>query len=89
MDPFATIVNALLRADARFVVMDVCSRIVIYDVWSRRRTFIIDGVEIPVASLADIVQSKADAGREKDRLFLATHEDALQQLFGDGADGSE
>ncbi len=48
-------------------------------VWARRRTFLVDGVEIPVARLTDIVQSKANAGREKDRLFLATHEEALRQ----------
>ena len=51
------------------------------DVWSRRRTFVVDGVEIPVASLTDIVTSKANLGREKDRLFLATHEHALGELL--------
>jgi predicted nucleotidyltransferase len=51
-------------------------------VWSERRTFVVDGVEIPVARLSHIVQSKAAAGREKDRLFLATHADALRQLLG-------
>lgn len=50
------------------------------DVWSRRRIFTIDGVEIPVASLADIVQSKANAGRDKDRLFLAMYQDKLREL---------
>ncbi len=51
------------------------------DVWSRRRTFLVDGVEIPVARLTDIVTSKVNAGREKDRLFLATHEHALGELL--------
>lgn len=51
------------------------------DVWSRRRTFRVDGVEIPVALLTDIVTSKANVGRPKDRLFLATHEDAIRQLL--------
>lgn len=51
-------------------------------VWPERRTFIVDGVEIPVARLSHIVESKAAAGREKDRLFLATHADALRQLLG-------
>ncbi len=46
-------------------------------VWSARRTFVVDGVDIPVAALSHIVQSKANAGRAKDRLFLATHEHAL------------
>jgi hypothetical protein len=52
------------------------------EVWTRRRNFVVDGVEIPVARLSDIVRSKAMAGREKDRLFLATHRDALRQLMG-------
>ena len=51
------------------------------DVWSRRRSFAVEGVEVPVASLADIVQSKARVGRPKDRLFLATHEEAINQLL--------
>jgi hypothetical protein len=50
------------------------------DVWSRRRVFKVEGVEVPVASLKDIVASKAAAGRPKDRLFLATHEEALREL---------
>ncbi len=52
------------------------------EVWPRRRTFVVDGVPIPVALLTDIVQSKANVGRPKDRLFLATHEDAIRQLLG-------
>jgi len=57
------------------------------DVWARRRSFKVDGVDIPVARLTDIVTSKANVGREKDRLFLATHEEALRQLMGDDAAG--
>jgi hypothetical protein len=52
------------------------------DASSRRRTFKVQGVEVPVAALSDIVASKAAAGRPKDQLFLATHEDALRQLLG-------
>src|SRR5262249_51941479 len=51
-------------------------------VWSERRTFPSEGVEIPVARLMHIVQSKAAAGRVKDRLFLATHRDRLEQPPG-------
>jgi hypothetical protein len=51
-----------------------------HDVWLRRRVFIVDGVNVPVAPLKDLVISKAKAGREKDRLFLATHKDALKQF---------
>ena len=39
-----------------------------------------DDVDIPVARLADIVTSKAAAGRKKDRLFLATHAEAIRQM---------
>lgn len=51
------------------------------DVWKARRVFRADRVRLPVASLAHIVRSKAAAGRPKDRLFLATHEEALRQLL--------
>ena len=51
------------------------------DVWAERRTFPAEGVEIPVARLAHIVQSKRNAGREKDLTFLVTHEQALRDLL--------
>ena len=51
------------------------------DVWRERRTFLVGGVELHVARLRDIVQSKRAAGRDKDRLFLATHREALQELL--------
>ena len=50
-------------------------------VWTERREFIVDGVVVPVARLLHIVESKHAAGRDKDRLFLATHRDALEQLL--------
>jgi hypothetical protein len=50
-------------------------------VWNERRVFKIEGVEVPTARLLHIVQSKEAAGRDKDRLFLATHRDALEQLL--------
>ena len=50
-------------------------------VWNERRTFLIDNVELSVARLLHIVQSKHAAGRDKDRLFLATHRDGLQELL--------
>jgi len=50
-------------------------------VWSERRMFVVDEVEIPTARLLHIVTSKHAAGRDKDRLFLATHRDALEQLL--------
>ncbi|MGQ0735060.1 MAG: hypothetical protein ACT4QD_15565 [Acidobacteriota bacterium] len=50
-------------------------------VWAERRSFIVDGVEVPVARLHHIIQSKHAAGRDKDRLFLATHREALEALL--------
>jgi hypothetical protein len=52
-------------------------------VFGRRRLFLVDGIGIPVATLHDIVTSKAAAGRAKDRLFLAAHADALRSLIDD------
>lgn len=54
-------------------------------VWKDRRIFIVDGVSLPVARLAHIVESKAAADRAKDRLFLATHREALQHLMSEDA----
>jgi hypothetical protein len=53
-------------------------------VWNERRTFVVDDVEIPVARLLHIVTSKHATGRDKDRLFLATHREALEQLLRRG-----
>jgi hypothetical protein len=50
-------------------------------VWNERRGFVVEGVEIPTARLLHIITSKHAAGRDKDRLFLATHRDALEQLL--------
>jgi len=53
------------------------------EVWRERRTFVVEGASIPVARLVHVVTSKHAAGRDKDRLFLATHRDALEQLLKD------
>lgn len=50
-------------------------------VWDARRDFLIDGSPVPTARLMHIVESKHATGRDKDKLFLATHLDALQQLL--------
>ncbi len=78
--------RALVRASRAELQVDLSLVMAGFDfetVWTERRVFLVDGVEIPVARLAHIVESKAAAGREKDRLFLATHADALRQLLGD------
>lgn len=50
-------------------------------VWEERRIFSSEGVEIPVARLDHIVQSKRVVGRPKDLLFFSTHEELLEQLL--------
>ena len=76
--------RALVRAEGPELRVDltlVMAGFEFDEVWQRRRIFRSEDVEIPVARLEDIVASKAAAGRPKDRLFLATHEDALRQLM--------
>jgi hypothetical protein len=50
-------------------------------VWNERREFRFDDIPVPTARLLHIVESKQATGRDKDKLFLATHFDALQQLL--------
>ena len=50
-------------------------------VWAERRVFQVEGAQVPVARLTHIVTSKHAAGRDKDRLFLATHRQALEDLL--------
>jgi hypothetical protein len=77
--------RALVRAtDGRGLDVDLTLVMAGFDfesVWRDRRTFVVDGVDIPVARLRHIVESKATAGRDKDRLFLATHAEALRDLL--------
>lgn len=56
-------------------------------VWAAHRVFEVEGVAIPVARLAHIVASKAAAGREKDRIFLASHREALENMLSDDEAG--
>jgi hypothetical protein len=78
--------RALVRAgDEHGLLVDLTLVMAGHDfetVWNERRIFLVEGVEIPVARLTHIVRSKAAVGRDKDRLFLATHADALKQLLG-------
>ena len=50
-------------------------------VWSDRRVFRVENVEIPVARLSHLVRSKRRAGRDKNRLFFAAHGDAVRDLI--------
>lgn len=51
------------------------------EVWPARRTFEVGGVAIPAAKLSHVVEPSARAGRQRDRLFLATHREALSYLL--------
>jgi hypothetical protein len=77
--------RALVRAtDQRTLDVDLTLSMSGFDfetVWRERRLFRVEGVDVPVARLRHIVESKAAAGRPKDRLFLATHEEALRDLL--------
>ncbi len=50
-------------------------------IWKEHGQFNVGNVEIPVARLAHIVESKARANRPKDRLFLETYRDRLRDLL--------
>ena len=49
------------------------------DLWTSHVTFDLDGIQVPTASLADIIRSKEAAGRPKDREALPT----LRALLGE------
>ena len=84
--------HALTRAsDGRGTDVDLSLVMSGFDfeaVWPARRFFEVEGTVIPVARLAHIVESKAAARQEKDRLFLATHREALERLLPDDELGS-
>jgi len=77
--------RALVRAtDGRGFDVDFTLVMAGFDfepVFAGRRPFLVEGIPVPVARLRDIVASKAAAGRDKDRLFLAAHADALRSLI--------
>ncbi len=77
--------RALVRATQTALQVDlalVMAGFTFETVWGARRIFKVHGVGVPVARLSHIVRSKAAAGRLKDRLFLASHEEALRDLMG-------
>jgi len=44
-------------------------------------SFVVDGVNVPVARLTHILRSKMLAGRAKDQLFLTSHRELLDRLL--------
>lgn len=76
--------RALTRASGENLTVDLTLVMKGFDfetIWKERRLFSIEGVEVSVARLLHIVTSKHAVGRDKDKLFLATHREALEQLL--------
>lgn len=69
----------LVTATSSDLVVDLSLTVASFDferVWNEHRLFRVHGVDIPVARLMYIVESKRIANRPKDRLFLETHAEA-------------
>lgn len=82
--------RALTRASTTDLQLDltlVMKGYLFEDVWSERRRFRYQGEDVHVARLLHIVSSKHAVGRDKDRLFLATHREALEILLRSDTDG--
>lgn len=76
--------QATVRATGGDLLADLTLRMEGFDfetVWTERRMFTIDDEAVPTARLLQIIESKVATGRDKDKLFLATHKDALEQLL--------
>jgi hypothetical protein len=76
--------RTLTRATAPDVQFDLSLVMAGFDfeeVWDGRRIFKLDDVDVPVARLLHIIRSKHATGRDKDKLFLATHRAALEELL--------
>jgi hypothetical protein len=76
--------RACVQAVRGIVRIDLALEIAGYTferLWNRRRRFRLGGAVVHVAPLEDILRSKELAGRDKDKLFLATYRDALEQLL--------
>jgi hypothetical protein len=78
------LVSATDRAGLRVDFALVMTGFDFETVWGERRVFRIGRTQVPVARLAHIVESKRRAGRDKDRLFLATHAEALRDIAREG-----
>ena len=71
----ATIGNAIVERDACGGVM----RGLALALADRARVVTVQGIDTPLADLADIIRSKRAAGRPKDRLTLPQLEEALRR----------
>jgi hypothetical protein len=76
--------QALTRASGAGLVVDVTLVMSAFDfetVWKERRLFKLGDMDIRVARLLHIVELRVATGRDKDRLFLAAHREALEELL--------
>jgi len=80
------VITGLKEPDVKIDFTYTMSGFTFDEVWHARRRFSAEGVEIPVASLEQIVESKRQAGREKDLLFFATHRETLSALLEENDD---
>jgi len=64
-----------------FLPADVDNALLVWRTCESMGLELLEGVEVLVARLSHVVRSKAAAGRPKDLLFLATHEEALRDLL--------
>ncbi len=83
------VITCIADADYKVDLTYVMAGFTFEEAWEARRSFEIEGVAVPVASLEQIVESKRRAGRKKDLLFFATHGDLLRQQFGIDLDSDE
>ncbi|MCY2961374.1 MAG: hypothetical protein NTY35_14520 [Planctomycetota bacterium] len=79
--------SALTRAQADDALPTdltfVMGRLDFEDVWLRRTWGYPDGVGAELARMSDIVESKRQADREKDREFLARHRAIIDRILAD------
>jgi hypothetical protein len=69
------------RADAR---VDVCTQIAgarFQQLWANHREFIVEGVNVRVGGLGQLIQSKRTANRPKDALFFEQHKEAIESML--------
>jgi hypothetical protein len=76
--------RAVVRADRADARIDLCTRIAgvrFSDLWKNRREFVLEGVNINVGQLQQLIKSKRAANRPKDELFLEQYKEAIQSML--------
>jgi len=76
--------RAVVRADRDDARVDLCTRIAgvrFSELWENRRVFVLEGVNIHVGRLQQLIKSKRTANRPKDELFLEQHKEVIQSML--------